>query len=213
MAHYKGAFKIDREKFYRIHLGTGESRRLARLKLWVVHFGLHCVAVYRFGQWARDLKRRWPISGRPVFWAHRIMNYLMRLIHHVDIDDADIQPGFYIGHVGTIFVGPSRVGRNFSLHHNVTVGIGHARTAEGVPTIGDNVWIGAGAIVAGAISIGHNATIANGCMLTRNVPDGCLAGGNPGRVLLQNYDNAELLGIPAGERAGGGNPEVPSGEA
>jgi len=47
--------------------------------------------------------------------------------------------------------------------------------------------------VAGAISIGNNVTIMPGTFLSRTVPDGCLVGGNPGRVLAQNYDNLKLF--------------------
>jgi serine O-acetyltransferase len=200
MASETGAFRQDIEKCYRIHLGTTTPSFLPKLKLWLVHFGLHCVTVYRFGQFARRLKRKNILIGLPVFIVQRILNFLMRLTHHVDVDDATIGPGFYIGHVGTIFVGPSNIGRNFSIHHNVTIGIGHARTAEGVPTIGDNVWVGAGSMVAGAFTVGDNVTIANGCMLSRNVPAGCLVVGNPGRVVMKDYDNAELFGLPPREK-------------
>ena len=194
MAESEKFLRADIDKCYKIHLGTTTPPLLPKLKLWLLHFGLHCVVVYRFGKWARRLKRRNRLIGTPVFIVQRIFNFLMRLTHHVDIDDADIGPGFYIGHVGTIFVGPSNIGKNCSIHHNVTIGIGHAKTAEGVPTFGDNVWIGAGSIVAGAITLGNNVTVANGCMLSRSIPDGCLVAGNPGRVIMKDYDNSHLLG-------------------
>lgn len=200
MASDTGAWRQDIEKCYRIHMGTATPSFLPKLKLWLVHFGLHCVTVYRFGKFARRLKGKSALLGLPVFIVQRLLNFLMRLTHHVDVDDATIGPGFYIGHVGTIFVGPSNIGRNFSIHHNVTIGIGHARMAEGVPTIGDNVWVGAGSIVAGAITVGKDVTIANGCMLSRNVPDGCLVVGNPGRVVMKEYDNSELFGLPPREK-------------
>lgn len=216
MGYYKGALRVDIDKFYTIHFGTTKPPLLKKLKFWLYHFGLHCVVIYRFGKWARDLKRRFFPIGIPVFIIQRFFNYYMRLMYLVEVDDADIQPGFYIGHIGTIFVGPSKIGKNFSIHHNVTIGIGHAQTAEGVPTIGDNVWIGAGAMISGAISIGSNATVANGCILARSIPAGCLAAGNPGRVIMKEYDNSQLLGGVASQPEKTDEPEtaddVPTGK-
>ncbi|MCK5127024.1 MAG: serine acetyltransferase [candidate division Zixibacteria bacterium] len=200
MSYQKGSLRTDIDKFYKIHFGTTNPTFLRKLKFWLYHFGLHCVVIYRFGKWARNLKMRNKLFGVPVFIIQRFFNFYMRLMYHVEVDDADIEPGFYIGHIGTIFVGPSKIGKNFSIHHNVTIGIGHAQAAEGVPTIGDNVWIGAGAMISGAIKIGSNVTVANGCMLSRNIPDGALAVGNPGRVIMKEYDNNHLLSGEAIEK-------------
>jgi len=117
----------------------------------------------------------------------------MQFFHHVNIDDATIGPGFFIGHVGTIYIGPVVIGENFSVTHNVTIGVGHSEGKTGLPSIGDNVWIGTGSVVSGAISVGNGVTIANGTMLTRSVGDGCLVAGNPGRVVMNSFDNSELL--------------------
>jgi acetyltransferase-like isoleucine patch superfamily enzyme len=46
-------------------------------------------------------------------------------------------------------------------------------------TIGDDVWIGTGAIILKGVRIGDRATIAAGTVLTRDVPGGALAAGNP----------------------------------
>lgn len=51
--------------------------------------------------------------------------------------------------------------------------------------IGDNVWLGGGVIVCPGVSIGENTTIAAGSVVTRDVPAGVLAGGNPCRVLRE----------------------------
>lgn len=49
-------------------------------------------------------------------------------------------------------------------------------------TIGDNVWIGGGAIILPGITIGNDATIGAGSVVTRDVPDGATVVGNPARV-------------------------------
>jgi maltose O-acetyltransferase len=50
-------------------------------------------------------------------------------------------------------------------------------------TIGDDVWIGGGAIICPGVSIGDGAVIGAGSVVTRAVPGGVLAAGNPCRVL------------------------------
>lgn len=49
--------------------------------------------------------------------------------------------------------------------------------------IGNNVWIGAGAIICPGVTIGDNTTIAAGAVVTKDVPANVLAGGNPCRVI------------------------------
>lgn len=50
-------------------------------------------------------------------------------------------------------------------------------------TIGDNVWIGGGAIIFPGITIGNNVTIGAGSVVTKNLPDSVLAFGNPCKVI------------------------------
>lgn len=50
-------------------------------------------------------------------------------------------------------------------------------------TIGNNVWIGGGAIICSGIKIGDDTTIGAGSVVTRDVPPGVLAAGNPCRVI------------------------------
>ncbi len=50
-------------------------------------------------------------------------------------------------------------------------------------TVGDNVWIGAGVQVMPGVTIGSNVVIGGGSVVTRDIPDGVIAVGNPCRVL------------------------------
>lgn len=49
-------------------------------------------------------------------------------------------------------------------------------------TIGDNVWLGAGAIVCPGVSIGEDTVVGAGAVVTRDLPAGVVAFGNPARV-------------------------------
>ena len=50
-------------------------------------------------------------------------------------------------------------------------------------TIGDNVWICAGALILPGVTIGEGSVIGAGSVVTRSVPPRCLAVGNPCRVI------------------------------
>ena len=49
--------------------------------------------------------------------------------------------------------------------------------------IGDNVWVGGGAIINPGISIGDNVVIASGAVVTKDVPDNVVIGGNPAKFI------------------------------
>ena len=50
-------------------------------------------------------------------------------------------------------------------------------------TIGDNVWLGAGAIVLGGVTIGDRSVIGAGSVVTKDIPNDVIAVGNPCRVI------------------------------
>ena len=49
--------------------------------------------------------------------------------------------------------------------------------------IGDNVWIGGGAILLPGVIIGKNTTIGAGSVVTKDIPENVLAGGNPCKII------------------------------
>ncbi|MGC2782967.1 MAG: DapH/DapD/GlmU-related protein [Roseiarcus sp.] len=61
----------------------------------------------------------------------------------------------------------------------------HRRAATiGKPiVIEKNVWIAAGAIIIGGVTVGENSVVAAGSVVTKNVPAKSLVGGNPARVI------------------------------
>lgn len=50
-------------------------------------------------------------------------------------------------------------------------------------TIGDYVWIGGRAVINPGVTIGHHAVIASGAVVTKDVPDNVVVGGNPARII------------------------------
>lgn len=52
-------------------------------------------------------------------------------------------------------------------------------------TIGDDVWIGGGAIICPGVTIGNRVVIGAGAVVTKNVPDDVFIGGNPARIIKE----------------------------
>lgn len=60
------------------------------------------------------------------------------------------------------------------------------KTQTAPVTIGDNVWIGGGAIIMPGVTIGNNVVIGAGSVVTKDIPDNSIAFGNPCRVRREN---------------------------
>jgi serine O-acetyltransferase len=106
--------------------------------------------------------------------------------------NAKIGGGLYISHVGGVVLHHRTViGKHCNLSHQVTIGTaGLGRT--GVPRIGDNVSIGAGAVLIGDIQIGDGARIAANSLVNRDVPPGATAMGVPAKIVKYADECREL---------------------
>lgn len=61
--------------------------------------------------------------------------------------------------------------------------IGHKSRGTGAPQIGDNCFIGAGAKIFDNICIGDNVTVAQNAVVTKDVPENCIVGGVPAKII------------------------------
>lgn len=140
------------------------------------------VWVYRFGRRV-DVKPFGTVRQvyTAVYW---LLFRIVETITGISLPkDADIGPGLRIWHFGGIFIHPQAViGKNCTLRQGVTIG----NRVEGgpVPTIGDNVEIGAYAQLLGGIRIGNNCKIGAMSVVLCDVPDGATAVGAPARIII-----------------------------
>lgn len=63
---------------------------------------------------------------------------------------------------------------------------------RGDTVVGNDVWFGHGATVMPGVRIGHGAIIAAGAVVTSDVPDYGIVGGNPARLIRTRYDAADI---------------------
>lgn len=99
-----------------------------------------------------------------------------------------IGKGFYIGHFGTIVVNnEAEIGENCNIAHGVTIGVARRGSKAGVPTIGNEVWIGTGSVIVEKITIGNNVLIAPNAYVNMDVPDNSIVIGNPGIIKASQF--------------------------
>ncbi len=97
---------------------------------------------------------------------------------------SEIGEGLYIGHYGTIILPvEGRIGHNCSFAQNTTIGVAGTGENRGAPVIGNRVFVGAHSVVVGKITIGDDAMICAGSIVTRSVPPRAVVMGNPARVV------------------------------
>jgi serine O-acetyltransferase len=97
---------------------------------------------------------------------------------------AEVGPGLYLGHFGPLYLSyDARIGAGCNIMHGVTVGVAGRGSRRGVPRIGDRVYIGVYAVVAGDITIGDEAVIGPNAVVTSDVPARTTVVGNPAQVI------------------------------
>lgn len=92
-----------------------------------------------------------------------------------------IGEGMWIAHPYATILNASSIGKNFRCIHCTTLGA----TDKGEPVLGDNVSLGANVTIVGPVRIGNNVTIGAGSVVVKDIPDNCVAVGNPCRPIKQ----------------------------
>ena len=96
--------------------------------------------------------------------------------------DVKIGGGLSYSHPYSTILNAKKIGENFSVKNNVT--IGNKNDDENMrPVIGDNVYVGVGAIIIGDVTIGNNVIIGAGSVVVKDIPNDSVVVGNPARII------------------------------
>ena len=115
----------------------------------------------------------------------RLISHLNRLITGIEIHPgAKIGEGLFIDHgMGVVIGETAEIGDNCHLYQGVTLGGTSTKREKRHPTLKDNVSVGAGAKLIGAITVGEHASIGAGSVVVTNVPANATVVGVPGHIV------------------------------
>ena len=158
--------------------------------------GIHALIMHRLAHWLWSHRLRW--MGR--FTAH-----LSRVLTGIEIHPgATIGRRFFIDHGMGVVIGETAViGDDVTLYHGVTLGGTSWNKGKRHPTLENGVVVGAGAKVLGPITILAGAKVGSNAVVTKPVPPGATAVGNPARIIdnteqgRQRQAQAEKMGFSA----------------
>lgn len=87
--------------------------------------------------------------------------------------------------VGCVVHDNAVIGENCHIFQNVTLGSkwSHGKLDGGAPIIGNNVLIGAGAVILGNIKVGDNVNIGANAVVITDIPDNSIAVGVPAKII------------------------------
>ena len=144
--------------------------------------GLHALLLHRRARW---------------FWTHDF-RWLGRFVSHIGrwLTGIEIHPGAQIGervffdHAMGVVVGETaEIGDGCTIYQGVTLGgTSLYKGAKRHPTLGRDVVVGAGAKILGGFTVGDGAKVGSNAVVTKPVPAGATAVGNPARIIEADTD-------------------------
>lgn len=144
--------------------------------------GLWVMIVYRFGRWRYTVRPR--LLRLPLSFSYKLLKLLSQILTGIDLPcEVVVGKRFRIEHFGDIIIsGDTVFGDDVVIRNGVTVGL--RRTNErGAPVIGNRVDIGTGAKILGAITIGDDVAVGANAVVLTDVPPNSLAVGVPARII------------------------------
>jgi cysteinyl-tRNA synthetase len=147
----------------------------SRLEVFFAYPGFHAIFMHRINHLL------WK-SGIPLF--PRLLSHISRILTGIEIHPAArIGPGLVIDHgMGVVIGETAEIGENCLIYQGVTLGGTGKESGKRHPTLGNNVVIGAGSKILGAISIGTDVIVGANSVVLKSLPDNSICVGVPGRI-------------------------------
>ena len=147
--------------------------------------GTLAMILYRLMQWSRRYY---------LFPLTLLFNRLNAMLCNCIIGrGAEFGPGFVLIHAtGVVINGRVRGGANVHIEHQVTIGAERRQS----PVLGNDIFIGAGAKVIGAVTIGDGARVGANAVVVHDIPPHCTAVGIPARVVRRRQPGEPSTVLP-----------------
>jgi serine O-acetyltransferase len=144
--------------------------------------GVHAILFHRLAHWC------WVHGFK---WLGRFVSHIARFLTGIEIHPgASIGERVFFDHAMGVVVGETaEIGDGCTIYQGVT--LGGTALYKGVkrhPTLGRNVVVGAGAQVLGGFMVGDGAKVGSNAVVTKPVPAGATAVGNPARIIVAEHD-------------------------
>ena len=145
----------------------------------LLELGTLAVVVFRFGRWAYSLKL--PVLRQLMIAIYLVVNQLCLMMSgaHLQVE-SDIGPGLIVHNAVGVLILVKRMGHSCTLTQDVSIG---TIRGEQRPTIGNNVFFGAGSKVFGPVTIGDNVVVCPNSFVAGDVPSNCTVMGVPARII------------------------------
>ncbi|TAN40144.1 MAG: cysteine--tRNA ligase [Nitrospirae bacterium] len=145
------------------------------IEIFLAYPGFHAIVLHRINHMLWNIR----IPVLPRFLSH-----VTRFLTGIEIHPAArIAPGLVIDHgMGVVIGETAEVGENCLLYQGVTLGGTGKEKGKRHPTLMNNVVVGTGAKILGAITIGNNVVIGANSVILKPVPDNSICVGVPGRI-------------------------------
>ncbi len=146
------------------------------VEIFLCYPGLHAIWLHRIAH--SFYHRGW-------YTTARLISHVNRSLTGIEIHPgAQIGPGFFVDHgMGVVIGETAEIGESVTMYHGVTLGGTSWKKEKRHPTIGNQVVIGAAAIVLGPIMVGDGARIGANSVVVSPVPPGVTVVGVPGRTV------------------------------
>ncbi len=145
----------------------------------LLEFGTTAVVVHRFGRWVYGIKI--PVIRQILIFVYLVVNTICLAITGIHVHrESEIGPGLVIHNCCGIFLLAKRIGHSCTVNQGVSVA---SVRGTGWPTIGNNVYLGAGAKVIGGVTVGDNVVITANSLVVADVPSNCTVMGVPARII------------------------------
>ncbi len=169
---------ILQKDFYR---ATGKW--LTKFQIWKACFSPNLHFIYWLRKAQSQPKNSWKGKLNRLILRHYQIKYGFQIYPETQIGE-----GLYLGHWGALVINPKvKIGKNCNIAQGVTLGQQNRGKNAGVPTIGDEVWIGANAVIVGGIKIGNNVLVAPNSYINFDVPNHSVVLGNPASIIPNDH--------------------------